>query len=569
MLLSSWLTALRSLMTQQERRKNARSKSRQRNKVNTGGRSYAPAMLEVLEDRMLLTGVTEYDDLVMDNSTVTVIDIGCTSPGESVAGADDGYDKINVANSLNVDGSLQLNFLNGFVPSAGDRFDILTNASDTATGTFDSVTSLFGFGDGSLYFYIEAGPNGFSVVTKELLGGNGGKFLPDVSSSADGLGTLLNYDYFATVNPSVTISGVFGVGDFLEARGTFHFEKAANETVTLTNGTTKEVAIVSVGASNVDAFAGLGPYFVDSDGNGTIDSSDTPSSDAVGVALTNLDLGIVLMVGADLSSPPDATTDPEAAVNYAARYLSLHATADSAAIVGTGDLVVAELRDLTVDINLVTSPVANPLYDASVVDFSGLSGGGLLVNTGDAANPTVLLSATDEIIAARAQKVTLGISDFVQIHGTGLAIERGPAQTVTLADGVTTKEVNVLTLGASGLEAFAGVGPYFVDSNNDGVIDNNDTPSADAIGLAIDNINLGFAMMRNADITNVPTDPQQAVDYLAKYYALSLTADSAALVGVGDVLTASLGYISVDVNLAKSTGETPVFKPSAINLAAI
>ena len=56
---------------------------------------------------------------------------------------------------------------------------------------------------------------------------------------------------------------------------------------------------------------------------------------------------------------------------------------------------------------------------------------------------------------------------------------------VTLVDG-TTKTVNVLTLGASDLNVFVGSGPYFIDSNNDGFIDENDARSPDAVGLARD-----------------------------------------------------------------------------------
>ncbi|NQV26997.1 MAG: hypothetical protein HQ518_21820 [Rhodopirellula sp.] len=568
MLLSNWLSAISRSISARNTYRHKRCNAGQT--LARSGASFVASLVENLELRTLLTSVTGIDDLVMDDATVSVFEIGGLTTGESFAGADDGYDQINVTNSLTVDGSLQVSLVNGFMPSAGDRFDILTYGS--STGTFSDATGLFGFGDGSLYFEIDSTSTGLSLITRELLGGNAGSFQPESPASSDGLGSLLNADYFATPDPSLTISGTYSVGGFLEMRGTFHFAADVQETVTLANGTVKDVRGLSVGASDVDAFAGVGPYFVDSDNDGDIDGDDTPSADAIGVTLTNLDLGLVMLVGSDLSNPPDPTTAPEAAVNYSARYLSVHATADSAAIVGTADLLTAELRDLTVDINRATSPVQNPLFAPSVIDFSLSTGGGLEVATGDATNPTVLLTSTEDVVAARAQEVTLEINDFVQIHGTGLAIEKGPDREVTLADGITTKEVSVLTLGASGLDAFAGIGPYFVDSNGDGSIDGSDTPSADAVGLKITNLNVGLALMAGSDITAIPdvsADPDGYVNYLASYVALTGTAEQAEIVGAGDALTAEILGLSVEVNQARSRVNVPGHDPSAINFSTL
>jgi hypothetical protein len=573
MLLSKWLNVIsRPIAAQRKCRRRRRSEGKAA--ARSGSTSVASvsfgSIAERLEPRTLLTSITGIDDLVMVDTTVSVFEIGGATAGESFVGADDGYDQINVTNSLTVDGQLQISLVNGFIPSAGDRFDILTYGS--STGTFDSAEGLFGFGDGSLYFEIDSTSTGLSLVTRELLGGNGGSFLPESAVSSASLGTLLNADYFATPDPSLTISGTYSVGGFLEMRGTFHFAADVQETVTLANGTVKDVRGLSVGASDVDAFAGVGPYFVDSDNDGDIDGDDTPSADAIGVALTNLDLGLVLLIGSDLSSPPDPTTEPEAAVNYSARYLSLHATADSAAIVGTADLATAELRDLTVDINRATSPVQNPLYAPAVIDFSLTAGGGVEVATGDATNPTVLLTSTEALVAARAHEVMLEIGDFVQIHGTGLSIEKGPDRQVTLADGVTTKEVSVLTLGASGFDAFAGIGPYFVDSNGDGSVDGSDTPAADAAGLKLTNLNVGLALMAGSDITATPdlsTDPDGYVNYLASYVALTGTAERAEIVGTDDVLTAEILGLSIEVNQARSRVKVPGHEPAAINFSTL
>ncbi|NBV87691.1 MAG: hypothetical protein EBS01_15790, partial [Verrucomicrobia bacterium] len=58
------------------------------------------------------------------------------------------YDQIRVTGAASLDGTLEIALLNGFTPSAGQTFDILTFGS--ATGKFSQVTGLAGFGDGSV-----------------------------------------------------------------------------------------------------------------------------------------------------------------------------------------------------------------------------------------------------------------------------------------------------------------------------------------------------------------------------------------------------------------------------------
>ena len=59
-----------------------------------------------------------------------------------------------------------------------------------------------------------------------------------------------------------------------------------------------------------------------------------------------------------------------------------------------------------------------------------------------------------------------------------------------------------MKIGASNVNAFVGVGgPYWRDSNGDGVIDTNDTPATDgAMGIALSNLEFGLALMKPTDI---------------------------------------------------------------------
>ena len=59
------------------------------------------------------------------------VELGGTTPGTE-------YDKLEVANHLSLDGSLEVTLINGFLPSAGDRFDVWDAASKS--GNFSSVT---------------------------------------------------------------------------------------------------------------------------------------------------------------------------------------------------------------------------------------------------------------------------------------------------------------------------------------------------------------------------------------------------------------------------------------------
>ena len=79
----------------------------------------------------------------------------------------------------------------------------------------------------------------------------------------------------------------------------------------------------------------------------------------------------------------------------------------------------------------------------------------------------------------------IAIGGFVYIR-TAFQLEKSPTVVEVLEDD-STRELDVLLIGADNAYVFAGLGgPYWIDSNNDGKVDANDTPDADgAIGVAI------------------------------------------------------------------------------------
>ncbi|MGD8416616.1 MAG: calcium-binding protein, partial [Pseudomonadales bacterium] len=125
-------------------------------------------------------------------------------------------------------------------------------------------------------------------------------------------------------------------------------------------------------------------------------------------------------------------------------------------------------------------------------------------------------------------------------------------------------EVDSLQIGSSGANVFVGLnGPYRSDTNGDGVIDSADDPAdPDAVGLAIENVDFGFVTMAPT-LAALPGFDQ----ILPKFTAIKATADAAGLVGMGDVLTASIRNVLVEVNNGTTWGGSGV-GPPVIDFAA-
>ena len=89
---------------------------------------------------------------------------------------------------------------------------------------------------------------------------------------------------------------LFGV---VTLTGSVAFERGPTYQVELSDGTPKTLQTMTIGAANVAAFVGIGgPYWTDTDRDGSVDAGETSSS-AVGLHITDLDLG--LFIGVDLA----------------------------------------------------------------------------------------------------------------------------------------------------------------------------------------------------------------------------------------------------------------------------
>jgi len=453
--------------------------------------------------------------------------IGVNSIGFEIAGARLGLAYIKSTDPTDTRSYLGLK---GHITSASfvgiDAFDITINTLiveiNQASGAKGAIgaealdwTGALDLDDDLVFGEVaDADADGVYEVSDDLLdpGLNLDPALGDQELALDFEGELLRIKGFLTLRIS---QFVFVTGSFAFAKGEPIYVTTAGSAVST------QMSLMTIGASGVYAFAGIGgPYWVDSDGDGDIDGNDTPASDgALGITISNASFGMALL------KPVVAEGQPPAEVSYYA----LKATG-SAALVGINDITLAA-DDMIIEVNASSD-------GSSVVDFSQiLPVGYLAVPTGPGTDD-IALDYDNELIRV-AGYVTLTISEFVHVSGS-FAFEQGPAENVTLSD-TNVIEVSTVKVGIGNGYAFAGIGgPYWTDSNGDGIIDENDTPDSEgALGVILGDVEFALALMK-------PVVAQGQPPSTVSYYALKARG-SAALVGI-DGLTLAVDKMEIQVN---------------------
>ena len=339
-------------------------------------------------------------------------------------------------------------------------------------------------------------------------------------------------------------SALITIDSFVFLRADFAFEKDDTPFNVTTDGATPktgQVTALKIGASNGFAFFGMGgPYWTDSDGDGDIDANDTPTAGAVGLAISNVTLGVALM------KPTAASTQ----LNTYKSFFALKLTG-SVALVGIEGFQ-ASITDALVEINDATPVTAGqilPALDLSVAPVNVPTGIG---------TPDVVLDTDGRLLLAEGD-VTLQISEFVFIAGR-FGFTKGQTITgMTLAGtGAAAGDLALMTISAQNVHIFAGIGgPYWTDSDGDDDIDANDTPlSVGAKGLALGGVNLSIALLK-------PT----AVGSRKSYFAMSASATSIDLVGV-DGVTIGATNLLVEINSASDPTVVAPALPPVLNFAA-
>ncbi|NBS65034.1 MAG: hypothetical protein EBT33_11900, partial [Betaproteobacteria bacterium] len=212
--------------------------------------------------------------------------------------------------------------------------------------------------------------------------------------------------------------------------------------------------------------------------------------------------------------------------------IGIEADAGAARLLGIDAIDIA-VTDIGVQVNLPGRE------GGQVIDFAKSA---FDVVTGPDSQRRMSMAGADGELLRVSADVHIAISDYVYLDGTAAFEKR--ATSVKLADG-STVPVEVLSIGASQVEAFAGLnGPYRVDSNKDGRIDDTDTRNADAIGLSLGNANLALGLFyAEPGATNAKGVSLEGATWTA------LTARTAAVEVVGvPMLKLSATELFVEVN---------------------
>jgi len=151
--------------------------------------------------------------------------------GKSVAGTD--FDWLEITGDANFGGTLQVSLLNGYKPTVGDTFDIVTFGG-TASGIFTNIKGLYGF-DSDHYFEVVQSDKKLQLVTCEIIDGPNSSFVTSPGSAQnDTLGMFLNADYLTSFAPSsVSVEGTFAVGSVVMVSGNFIFSSDATRLIAL------------------------------------------------------------------------------------------------------------------------------------------------------------------------------------------------------------------------------------------------------------------------------------------------------------------------------------------------
>ena len=293
---------------------------------------------------------------------------------------------------------------------------------------------------------------------------------------------------------------------FIQVSGSFGITSADAE-MTLADGRVVEGRALSLGVSDGRAFVGVG-------------GSD---ADRLGFELLGLDLGLVMF---DSPSVADSS------------WTALSASADSIGFVGIDGFTLMA-QGITLEMNSVEGTLGTARGVMALNNYEVVSGAGLV--------QTVSTNATrGEVLGLKIDRATLAISDYIYISG-GFYFEQAESVLIDVGTGLSAKQVNddptlkaglskvtgvsadysrienleagSTLLAATDVDIFVGMGPYFIDTNNNGLFDSDEHVNEDRWGITLDNIDLGLVFMN-------PTDAADPDGVIPNLYALQVNWDA-------------------------------------------
>ncbi|MEO7578774.1 MAG: calcium-binding protein, partial [Massilia sp.] len=357
------------------------------------------------------------------------------------------------------------------------------------------------------------------------------------------------------------VKATLGIDKFVFIQGGFAFERGERHTVNIDTGLRKtdlaalptltrlqvagvdvsadgatltgvEVTSMTIGMSDVKLFVGYGvPDF---------DSTEplANQADVYGLVLNDVDVGISIMnaVNANLKLP---------------KFTAIKASAGEFALVGGGEDFKLSGQDISVQLNW-SAGWEGLAGKRPTIDYASSFAGGLEVKTGNA--PVVIDYGPGAFMAASVTNAVLQVSQFLNITGD-FAFRRAEDTTISVGSGFGVSFDNVrassIEFGGHNLKAFVGVnGPYRIDSDHNNIIDANDAVNPDAVGLVINDLDFGMAILDvKADPLAYPLVPGNT-----KFTAVKAHAEGIGFVGFGDFISFTLNDLDIGINLSSRQG---------------
>ncbi len=438
--------------------------------------------------------------------------------------------------------------------------------------------------------------------------GAGGLAVPD-----DTAGDTVSIDFAGPVVGASADNVLLTIGDFVYVSGSFSFNEGVPEAVDVATGITGAVAstqlaglstsatdpgtlarntdgsmiwnlpvdTINIGIGNASVFVGYADNLTP-EADGTITLADVAAADGIGLLMSGVNLGVVIMKALPTLTAP--------LLDLAhLRFYALRADANTAALVGVPE-VTATATNVEVRVNngeAGSAWLGNLVDAAPVIDFQqsfGLTGYQVPLST--TGTTTVAIPYTEGLIGASADQVLFQISQFVYLSGS-FSFDKGPTLLVDVETGLTETEATAgglfvgmtqsatkptdgslaitpdgseiwnlptesLTIGIASGNAFAGYSNGTIPVDVNGNISKTGLESQGSVGLFLSNVSVGLAMLRAPPLSLVLTSPVLAAADMS-FFSLKADADNVALVGIPD-LTVSATNLEVRVNQGAASG---------------
>jgi hypothetical protein len=262
---------------------------------------------------------------------------------------------------------------------------------------------------------------------------------------------------------------------------------------------------LSFAMSDVNMYVGLnGPYY-----------GEDEQTDAIGFYAGGIDLAFTVFVQDMVQS---LILDPMTSGIIPMINVTLKADIDSMGSVGFGDFMDITIEDVAVNVNVGLMGVSTPWIDFEKSrPATDTTPAGFAVSTGG--GNEIYYDFSTSKIEAYVGNASLSMMNMLYLQGSfGISIE--PMITLNVASDAlkpvfqslvdlelvneediasleeATLPINMTSISFVGMDmrGFVGIGNYYVDSNNDGVIDNKDRRNEDAFGLLIDDVDIALTI---------------------------------------------------------------------------